>query len=260
LSSGDRVSIPLLSQLIPDGIKPGTMLLVEFDPNSQWLAVATTIAAKYVGANGRVNYLTFTRSTESVKENLTILGVDVPAATKAGRLIIDDWYSATLTGGLIDTGPGKASLIEPIEGGLRMRSLKVTDQSVEFLKWKKEGFRSYDLVETWPPGALAIGESFTELLRFNEENPAVELCLSRWLPNERRAKRITLTGVATGIHSETLYRRLENGLDGTIELRVLERNDEVQDSLRVKSLNGQPHDTRWHRIEIKPNGEAALAG
>ena len=114
-------------------------------------------------------------------------------------------------------------------------------------------------VASWPPGALGIFESFTEFLRFNEENAAVELCLSRWLPNERRAKRIHLIGIATGIHSETLYRRLENGLDGTIELRVLERNDEAQDSLRVKSLKGQPHDNRWHRIEIKQNGEAVLA-
>ena len=107
---------------------------------------------------------------------------------------------------------------------------------------------------------MGIFESFTELLRFNEENPAVEICLSRWLPNERRAKRITLIGIATGIHGETLYRRLENGLDGTIELLVLDRDDEAQDSLRVKSLKGQPHDACWHRIEVKSNGEATLIG
>jgi len=38
----------------------------------------------------------------------------------------------------------------------------------------------------------------------------------------------------------------------------MERDDEVKNLLRIRSLKGQPHDTRWHEIEIKPNGEAVL--
>ena len=57
LSSNNRFSIPLLTALVPDGIKPGTIFLVEFDPESQWLAVATSIAASYLRAGGRVGYM-----------------------------------------------------------------------------------------------------------------------------------------------------------------------------------------------------------
>ena len=260
MSSGDRVEIPLLAPLIPDGIKTGTQFIVEFDPNSQWLAIATTIAAKYLQAGERVTCVTLTRPPEAFKEGLAKLGVDVQATLKEQRLTIEDWYTASLTGGRIDTGPGKGSLFEPIQGGHRSLSLKVGDLSVEWMKWKKDGFRSDDIVETWPSGALGVFESLTEFLRFNEENSVVEMALSRWLPNERRAKRITFTGIATGIHSESLYRRLENAYDGTIEVRVSEQNDEVQDSLRVKSLKGQPRDAHWHRIEIKQDGEAVLVG
>lgn len=260
MSSGDRVSIPLFAELIPDGVRAGTEFIVEFDPSSQWIAVATTITAKYLQAGGRVAYVTTTRSREAAKEGLSNLGVNVSVAIKEGRLTIDDWYTATLTGGRIDTEPGKAYLAEPVEGGLRMRSLKVADLSVEWLKASKDGWQSQDVAETWAPGALGIFESNTEILRFNEENPFVEFYLSRVLPNERRARRIGFAGLATGIHSQTLYKRLENAVDGIVEVTVMERDGEAQDFLRVRSLKGQPRDARWHRIEIKPNGEATLVG
>ena len=38
----------------------------------------------------------------------------------------------------------------------------------------------------------------------------------------------------------------------------LVRNHTSEVLLRVTSLKGQPHDTRWHEIQIKPNGEAVL--
>jgi hypothetical protein len=43
LPSDSPVTIPLLAELVPDGVKPGTIFLVEFDPESEWLAVASTL-------------------------------------------------------------------------------------------------------------------------------------------------------------------------------------------------------------------------
>ena len=98
LPSGNPVSIPIITGLIPDGVKPETVLLVEFDPESQWLAVATTMTAGYLREGGRVSYLAQVRSPETVRENLLALGVDISAASKEGRFTVDDYYSATLTG------------------------------------------------------------------------------------------------------------------------------------------------------------------
>ena len=145
-----------------------------------------------------------------------------------------------------------------MEGGLRLRSLKVSDLGVHWLKASKQGWDAEDVAEAWPAGVLGIFESNSELLRFNEESQFVEFLQSRVLPNERRAKRIGLAGLVRGIHSETLYRRVESATDGVIEVVVSERDDEAQDLLRVKSLKGQPRDARWHRIRVKPNGEASL--
>lgn len=256
MASADRVSIPLLAQLIPDGVKPGTIFTVEFDPASQWLAVSTTIAAKYLQAGGRVGYSTLTRPPESVRESLTNLGVDVPTAIKQYHLVIDDWYTATLTSGRIEEEPGKTSVLEPIEGGSRVRSLKVADLSVEWLKSSKHGWQPGDLVETWPPGALGITDSDSEMLRFNEEKPFLEWLITRGWPNERKAKRINLNGICRGTHTESFYRRLEGYVDGIIDLLVREREDEASSFLRIRSLKNQPSDARWHEIEVKSNGEA----
>jgi KaiC/GvpD/RAD55 family RecA-like ATPase len=248
----------MLARLVPDGIRPGTIFTVEFDPDSQWLALSTTIAAKYLQAGGRVGYGTATRPPESVRENLTNLGVDVLAAIKEYRLVIDDWYAATLTGGRIDAEPAKTSLIEPIDGGARMRSLKVADLSVEWLKGSKDGWQPGDLVETWPPGALTIAGSVSEMLRFNEEKPFLAWAISRGWPNERKAKRIHLTGTCRGAHTEWLYNWLEAAADGIIDVHVMERGDMAKSFLRIRSLKNQPSDSRWHEIEVKSNGEAEL--
>ena len=256
LPSENPVSVPLLSELVPDGVKPGKLILVEFDPESEWLAVASTITSRYLRAGGHANYATSVRSPEAVKENLATLGVDVSAVIGEGRFVLVDWYSATLTGGRIEGGG--PSVFEPIEGGARVRSLKVTDLSVEWLKWRKGGYETWDVVETWPPGALGVWESLSPMLRFNEEGSFLEWLISRANPNERRAKRIFLNGIVRDLHSVPFYKRLESEYDGVIELRVMERGEEAKNLLRVRSLKGQPHDAHWHEIEIKPNGEAVL--
>lgn len=255
--SSERVSIPLLKRLIPEGIRPGTVFVVEFDPQSQWLAVATTIAARYLQEMGRVGFVTLTRPPEDVLRDLAALGVDITAVQKENRLTVDDWYSATLTGGRLKSG-GQTGVIEPIPGGVRAVSLRVSDLSVEWLKGRKEGWQPFDLSETWPPGAIVMNDSGSEILRFNEENAVVEYFVSRVNPNERKAGRIFLAAFVRGIHTETFYKRMESAADGVIDVRVMEREDEIINQIRVTSLKGQPHDTHWHTIEVKPNGEASL--
>jgi len=258
LSSDSRFTIPLLDKLIPDGIEAGTIFNVEFAPDSQWLAVATTIAAKYLQAGGRVGYVSVTKPPEAIMKALGRLGVDAPAAIRESRLNVDDWYTATLTGGRITTGQDKTRFQEPIEGGTRMRSIKVADLSLEWLRDSKQGALPFDTVETWPPGGLTVVDSHSEIMRFNEENAYLEFCLTRGYPNERKAGRIRLGGITRGVQSEIFYNRLEAASDGIIDLRVMEQDDEAKNFLRVRSLKGQPHDSRWHKIEIKSTGEAAL--
>ena len=123
----------------------------------------------------------------------------------------------------------------------------------------KSEVTALDSSATWPPGALVVQDSVSELLRFNEESIVLEFYLTRIIPHEiRKAKKVGLCGLARGVHTESFYKRLAGAVDGTIDVRVMERDNEVKNLLRIRNLKGQPHDTRWHEIAIKPNGETTL--
>ena len=141
---------------------------------------------------------------------------------------------------------------------MRVRSLKVSDLSVEYLRDMKQGPDSGVVFQKWPPGALSVVESMSPMLRFNEEKPWLEYTISRLNPNVRRAKRVYLMGLVRDIHTESFYKRLESDADGVIDLQVTERDGEAKNLLRIRSLKGQPHDARWHEVQIKRNGEATL--
>ncbi len=251
------VKIPPLSNLIPDGIKPGTMFLVEFDPESQWFSIATTLAANAFRDDRYVCYLAMARPVEDVRQSLSDIGIDMNLTKTAERLVVEDWYSATRSGGRLEAQG--TELFERTADGLRVHSLRISDLSVEWLKTSKSGPRGQDIVDFWPPGSLIIGESSSSILRFNEEKPFVEWLESRVNPEERKRKSITLLGVVRGVHSDWLYKRMESTCDGVVDVRVMERGDETRTFLRIRSLKGQPHDARWHEVEVKSNGESVFS-
>ena len=255
----ESTEIQLLANLVPDGVKPGTMLLVEFDPDSEWLSVATTITSQFFRKNRHVGYLAMVRPVEDVERWLTALGVDFAPAVQSGHFVIEDWYSATLSGGQLGSIDQKSPIFERTSSGLRARSLKVNDLSVEWLKSSKAGPQIYDIIDNWPAGSLVIAESFSGMLRFNEEKPFVEWIEARVNPGERKRRGITIQGLVRGLHSDWLYKRMESASDGIIDIRVMERGEESKNLLRFRTLRGQPHDSRWHELQIKSNGEVALS-
>ncbi len=259
MTARESTEIQLLAKLIPDGVRAGTMLLVEFDPDSQWLSVATTITSHFVRENRHVGYLAMVRPVADVERCLSALGTDLGPAVQSGRFVIEDWYSPTLSGGRLESIDQRGPMFERTSTGLRVRSLKVNDLSVEWLKTSKAGPQIYDIIDHWPAGSLVIVESFSSMLRFNDERAFVEWVESRVNPEERKRKGITIQGLVRGLHSDWLYKRMESASDGIIDVRVMERGDETKNLLRLRTLKGQPHDTRWHEIEIKSNGEAILS-
>jgi KaiC/GvpD/RAD55 family RecA-like ATPase len=254
MDSSYRISIPLFSGLVTGGIRPGTIFAVEFDPESEWFSIATTIVALLVRSNRQASYLAMARPPADLGRDLTSLGVDVAACKSEGLLRVNDWYSPTLTGGRLQTTIG--GILEKTLGEQRVNSLKVADLSVEWLRQSKESTESKKGGNE--EGRLVVVESLSEVLRFNEEKPLVEWVVTRVYPEERRVKHIALQGLITGIHSEWFYKRMEAASDGVIEVKVRDIEGEAKSYLRLRSLRGQPHDSRWHLVEIKPNGEAVL--
>ena len=249
--------LPLLEPLIPNGVKAGSILLVEYDPESQWLSVATTMTARYVERGSNACLAVCVRPRQDARRDLSRLGLDVDKAEVAGLLCVDDWYAATLS---LERSTGASRFYEVVGEGadsyVRVNSLKVADLSIEWLRLMKDG-HPY-IVENWPPGHIIVLESFSPMLRFNDEKTFLDWIEGRFNPYERSKNRIELQGVIRGVHSESFYRRMESASDGVLEVRLMERGEEVKNLLRVRSVKGQPHDSRWHEIQVKPNGEATI--
>jgi KaiC/GvpD/RAD55 family RecA-like ATPase len=258
LSSSERFRIPFLSELVPGGIKAGTILLVEFDPESQWFAVATSMTAKVIQSGGNVSFQAGARPPEDIENDLSALGVDVPKAFGEGHLYINDWYSATLRGGRIEPLAPGAGHIEHTRTGSKYLSLKVQDLSLEFLKASKSTNESPIYSAAWPAGSLNIADSFSIFLRFNEEKAFAEYLETRQNPQQRKMQRITIRGLVRGLHSDWFYKRMEAAFDGVVDLQVMEREGKARNFLRDRGIRGLPHDSAWHEIEMRPNGEAVL--
>ena len=73
-----KYEIPSLGKLLPDGIQAGTIFAVEFDPESNWFAVAITIATKYLKNRFQVGYDSQARPRKDIIRDFESLGLDVP--------------------------------------------------------------------------------------------------------------------------------------------------------------------------------------
>ncbi len=257
MSALEYFKLPLLESIIPDGVKAGSILLAEYDPESQWLSVAATITARYVMSGSNACHAVCVRPRQHARRDLSRLGLDVDKAEEDGLLRVDDWYAATLS---LERSTGASRFYEVLGEGansyVRINSLKVSDLSIEWLRLMKDG-HPY-IVENWPPGHIIVLESVSPMLRFNDEKTLLDWIEGRVNPYERSKNRIEFQGVVRGIHSESFYKRMESASDGVIDVRVVEQGDQVKNLIRVRSIKGQPHDTRWHEIQVKSNGEAAV--
>jgi KaiC/GvpD/RAD55 family RecA-like ATPase len=86
--------IPLIEELTKGSIPPGSNILVEFDPASQWLNASLTIAAWWVNDGGSVSYIT--QSPDDIRSQLRKLGLAVEELERTDRLWITDLYSASI--------------------------------------------------------------------------------------------------------------------------------------------------------------------
>ena len=255
MGSSGTLALPLISSLIPDDVNSGTMLLVEFDPETQWYSVSTTIVAHWLQNHLRSLYNASARPREDVLRALTKLGVDVRLAEESGLLRVDDMYSATLG---LDKASSFAEVID--DRYVKYGSLKIADMSLDNLQFLRDGRTRLGSAgwQSDQSNVLAIWDSLSPMLRFNEERAVLEYIETRELPLDRKFGRIAIGGVLRRLHSESFCTRLENAFDGIIELKAIERDDEIKNLLRIKSLKGQPHDTRWHEVKIDSKGEASL--
>ncbi len=228
--------IPLIDDLTVNQISPGSNILVEFDPASQWYNASLGIAEGWLRSGGRVWYFVNAQSPENVRLQFKRLGANTDNLEKEDMLRVYDVFTATL---------GQKSK-EKYAGD----SLKVADLSISFARDQMRGPVTPDL--------LRIADNASTIARFNDEKAWVEFLLTRGLPAGSLQKLIGIRGIAKGVHSEWAYKQLETAADGIIDFRLDESADPPQNLIRLRSMRNVGFDGRWHKLKIGPKFEVTL--
>ncbi len=231
-----EIRLPILSRLIPEGLGWGKFILVEFDPDSKAYEVLLTMAAGAL-ENYPIDVFTYSRDPRELRSDIGRLGVP-ENLEREGRLRICDWYTIT-------TG-------RPSTEQYALNSLKVSDLRIDHLDPKRS-----TTIGTGGRSRIAFHENVSVLLRFNDEKSMLEYYASRGVPNVRLYERLSLDWLATGIHSASFYKALENTVDGVIDVKLREKGDGLVNVIRVRNLKGLAHDTRW--LELKTEGPLKIA-
>ena len=227
--------MPLVEDLTQGPIPPGSNILVEFDPASQWYNACVTIAAGWLRTGGAVSYNVATQPPDEVRSQLLRFVPEVADLEAGNTLKIIDVYTATL---------GHKS-----KEKYSVDSLKVTDASIEFS----------ELMRKPPtPDRLMIEDDITVEARFSDEKNWVEFELSRDFPHIKLRKMIGVTGILRGALSDWALKRLEGAADGIIDIKVDEAGNVAEDLIRVRNMRGVAFNREWHHLNRSQNFEVTL--
>jgi KaiC/GvpD/RAD55 family RecA-like ATPase len=233
--------LALIEDLLTEPLPAGSNLLVEYDAASQWYRASLNIAGEWLRDGGEVGYNVAAQLPDNLRSQLRKLGLNVEEFEAGGKLEIWDWYTATL---------GQKSK----EKFVGSSTLKVSDLSIEI---GREELKPAMAGETYPE-YLRIWDNCSVMARFNDDKAWVEFLVTRIFPSGFHSKSTIIVGVIRGIHSEWVYRQLEDAADGVIDFKIDEIGEESRDVFRIRSMRTVPFDRRWHRLNIGENLEVSL--
>lgn len=228
--------IPLIEDLATQPIPAGSVLLVVFDPFSQWYNAIITITAGWLKQGGKVDYSAYTEPPEAVRFKLSRLGVNVEQLEMEEKLQINDWYTATLG--------------EKSKEKHSFPSLKVSDLSLFFSQLK---------IQSQPDqGWLNISDNTSTVAKFNDEKSWVEYVLSFPIRMGRIRGHTMVRGLMDGVHSAWAYKQLESAHDGIIDFKADKTTDPPRSQMRIRTMRNIPSDGSWHQLRISDNLEVKL--
>lgn len=227
--------LPLIEDLTTGPVPPGSNLLVEFDPASQWYNASVTIMAGWLRTGGRARYTVASQPPDDFRSQLNRLVPNV--AELESKDIVEIWDEYTVTLG------------QKSKEKYAVDSLKVQDMSISFSQMMKEPVA---------PDILLITDDQAVEARFNEEKNWVEFALARDFPNVKLRKLIGIGGVIKGVLSDWALKRLEGAADGIVDFKVDEAGNVTRDLIRVRSMRAVGFDREWHELKTGENLEVSL--
>jgi KaiC/GvpD/RAD55 family RecA-like ATPase len=241
-----RLTVPIVRELIPEGIEYGSTVLVEFRPDSLWYETSLTIAAQALRDGLKTAYHAFQQSPTVVRDSLSRLGLDVMKLEHEDLFRIIDSYTA-------QTG------LEQPERQFTLghqpsvsHSVKLTDWSIDQAKYIKAGYPE-DL-KRW----LHIDDNFSIMNRYNQENTILDWLRTRDILENRASEMIVLHSLLEGVGSESFRGQMEALHDIIVDFKSEEQPEKIEHYVRLRLIRGKRVDARWRKLSLLDNGEVSL--
>jgi KaiC/GvpD/RAD55 family RecA-like ATPase len=223
--------VPILSELLGE-VPFGRAILVLYDPDSQSTALFVNISSEYLRAGGDVNYFASSEPVAELRQRFERLGLNIREYEAKDSVVLFDAYSA-------QSGAKTDERYQSESANLNELSIAMGQSAPQ-----------------WPAGSLIVWESLSQIA-FNQENVFAKFsrkAIGIW----RSQGTIMLSGFATDLHPQSFYQELKMISDAVVEIKLVEYESEIINTIRVRSFKGHNVDTRARRIVFDDKMKATL--
>jgi KaiC/GvpD/RAD55 family RecA-like ATPase len=226
--------VPILTDLLGFPIPRQRVLVGLYDPSSHWLSLILTMAAGLLRGGLVVNIVTTATPPSQIRLELERTIPNLGDLEYGRKLFLSDWHT-WMTG------------LKSKER-LSVDSLSIAKVGIDQSRTQKEFSPIYD---------FAVADSFSTFLKYNDERIFMQW-FDRLVAGTKQMKGVRLYGFVKGFHSEALYSNIVALADGVIELDYRQRAGIMENVMRVKSLKGMSHPTRWRSLSVVHDGSLQL--
>jgi KaiC/GvpD/RAD55 family RecA-like ATPase len=223
--------VPILSELLGE-VPFGRAILVLYDPDSQSTALFVNVSAEYLRAGGDVLHFSTSGPVGELRQCFERLGLNIKEYEAKDSAVLFDSYSA-------QAGAKSAERYQAETANLNELSIAMGQSAPQ-----------------WPAGSLIVWESLSQIA-FNQENVFTKFsrkAIGIW----RGQGTIMLAGFATDLHPPNFYQEMKMISDALVEIKLVEYEGEIINTIRARSFKGQNADTRTRRIVFDDKMKATL--
>lgn len=241
------VPVHILDGLAPGSFRYATIHNIEFDSDSLWYETSLAIASRALAQGIRVEYNITRRTPDDFRAWLGKLGTDAAKYERLGHLRIIDDYSSL-------------SVVTPEKPSYSSDSWRQTS-AIDLKEWwdlarhqLQKGIEENE--KRW----MYIVEDGSYLSKHNNPAELGHYLKHAWIPWCKARQLLVLAGVLRLDWSDAPRTEFESLCDGVVEFRTLERNEIIEQVIRVRKMVGQSSDSSWHLLKLSEDGKVQVTG